>query len=230
MKYIAIIAAEDKEIEALCEIMSDVSIEKIFNLDVYKGKIKGKNCLVVKSGVGKVNAGRTAQVIIDKFDVEYVINTGSAGATSDSLKVGDIVIGTSLIQHDFDVTAFGREKGVIPEVGKFFQSDLSLVQRFEKVATSLGITCKKGCIASGDKFIGNTDEKIEIADNFEALCTEMEGAAVAQVCVLCNVPFIVARSISDNLIGDAKVDFEEYLTIASKMCAAIVYNVVCSTL
>ena len=228
MKYIAIIAAEDKEVESICEIMSDVSLERLFDVDIYKGKISDKNCLVVKSGVGKVNAGRTAQVIIDKFDVEYVINTGSAGATSADLKIGDIVVGDLLVQHDFDVTAFGREKGFIPNVGKFIESDFSLVEKFKKSATLLGIDCQRGTIASGDRFISTMTDKIKIAEEFGALCVEMEGAAVAHVCKLCAVPFIVVRSVSDCLSGDAKVDFEEYLLVASKMCAAIVYNVICN--
>lgn len=226
MKSIAIIAAEDKENEAVLEMMSDVSCEKVFNIDVYKGKIKDSSCILAKSGVGKVNASRTAQILIDRFDVECLINVGAAGATDTNLKIGDVVISTGLVQHDFDVTAFGREKGFISEVGKIFEADSKLVEKCEKVITSLGLNYEKGIIASGDRFICNKNEKAEIKDEFDAICVEMEGAAIAHVCKLCNIPFLVIRSISDELSGDAKVDFEEFLEIASRKCAAVIYNMV----
>lgn len=226
MKYIAIIAAEDKEVEALCEIMTDISVKKILGVNIYTGKSKGKDCLVAKSGVGKVNAARTTQIIIDKFDVDYIINTGSAGAVCDDLVIGDIIISTGLVQYDFDVTAFGREKGFIPETGKIFETDKFLTERFEKASKMLGIDWYKGYIASGDRFLAETEDKVMVAHEFNALCCEMEGAAVAQVCKLSNVPFSVVRSVSDTLTGDAKVNFNEYLEVASKKCAAIIYNTI----
>lgn len=226
MKYIAIIAAEDKEVFAIKEKMTDIIEDKIYNITIYTGNIKEVNCVLVKSGVGKVNSARTTQVIIDKFNPKYIINTGSAGALSDKLKIGDVVIGTTLIQHDFDVTAFGREKGFIPEVGKEFLSDSKLVEFCESELKSKEIGFSKGIIVSGDKFISTTSEKKDLGNEFSALCAEMEGAAIAQVCKLSSVPFIVIRSVSDELNGDAKVDFEEFLETASKKCADIIYSVI----
>lgn len=226
MKYIGIIAAEDKEIEAIKSLMTDMAEEKIYNLSIYKGKIRDSSCLLVKAGIGKVNAGRTAQIIIDKFEISAVINVGAAGATSAKLKIGDVVISTSLIQHDFDVTAFGREKGFIPGVGKNFKADENIVNWCKEAATLNDISHEKGIIVTGDSFISSGEEKLELNKEFNALCVEMEGGAIAHVCTLCDVPFVVIRSISDEVNGDAKVDFEEFLETASKRCADIIYNIV----
>ena len=226
MNYIAIIAAEDKEVLAIKEKMTDIIEEKIYNIDIYTGKIKSVNCVLAKSGVGKVNSARTTQVIIDKFNPKCVINTGSAGALSEKLRIGDVVIGTNLIQHDFDVTAFGREKGFIPEVGKEFLSDDRLVEICEHELETKECSFTKGTIVSGDQFISTTSEKAYLGNEFNAICAEMEGAAIAQVCKLSDTPCIVIRSISDQLKGEAKVDFEEFLETASKKCGEIIYSVI----
>ena len=226
MKYIAIIAAEDKEVFAIRNIMTDISEKNIYDIKVLCGKINNISCIVSQSGVGKVNAGRTAQILIDKFDVFAVINTGSAGALDESLKIGDVIISSELVQHDFDVTAFGREMGFIPGVGKTFPADSRLVEICEAELNKKDISFKKGIIATGDKFLSNRDIKTTVGGNFNALCAEMEGAAVAQVCKLCDVPFIIIRSISDELNGNAKIDFDEFLEVASKKCADIIYDIV----
>jgi len=226
MKYIGIIAAEDKEILAVKNIMTDLTENKIYNITVYIGKINGKNCILAQSGVGKVNAGRTAQILIDKFDISYMINTGSAGALDERLEIGDVVISTGLVQYDFDVTAFGREKGFISGIGKIFEPDGNLVSLCEKVLIEKGLSYNKGIIATGDKFLSNKEGKMAIGREFDALCAEMEGAAVAHVCKLCEVPFVIIRSISDELNGEAVVDFNEFLDVASKRCAEIIYNMI----
>ena len=226
MEYIAIIAAEDKEIAAVKVLMTDIVEEQIYNIKVWHGKIKNVACVIAQSGVGKVNAGRTAQVLIDKFDVKAIINTGSAGALEESLDIGDIVISNGLIQHDFDVTVFGREKGFIPGNGKIFEADSNLVTICENTLIKNNINYKKGIIATGDKFLSNKDVKSEVRKETEAVCAEMEGAAVAHVCKLCDIPFVVIRSISDTLVGDAKIDFNEFLEIASKRCADIIFDVI----
>lgn len=226
MKYIAIIAAEDKEVEAIKNIMSDVSSNQIYDINVWTGKINNVWCVLAKSGVGKVNAGRTTQVILDKFETFAVINTGAAGALDENLKIGDIVISTGLIQYDFDVTAFGREKGFVSGVGKIFEPDDRLVSICEKELAVLELPFKKGLIGTADRFLSNRDEKISVKNEFGAMCAEMEGAAVAHVCKLCDVPFIVIRSISDELNGEASVDFNEFLEVASNRCSKIICNLV----
>lgn len=146
---------------------------------------------------------------------------GSAGSLKDNLNIGDIVIGEKLVQHDFDVTAFGREKGFIPETGKFFESDTSLLEKCH----NLEIPNKKvsfGVIASGDIFCTDINMKEKIREKFNADCVEMEGASIAQVCFLNNIPFIVVRSISDTPNGKNQIDFDEYLKVASNNCAEFV--------
>ncbi|MBO4816204.1 MAG: 5'-methylthioadenosine/adenosylhomocysteine nucleosidase [Clostridia bacterium] len=224
-KYIGIIAAEDKELEAIKEIMSNVEEIKVYNLIIYKGKINNKNCLLVKCGIGKVNSARTTQILTDKFNLEYIINTGSAGSLNDNLKIGDIVIGEELIQHDFDVTAFGREKGYIPGVGKEFKSDENLIKKCSNIKLNdLNIT--KGTVVSGDIFCTDIKMKEKIRNKFNSDCTEMEGAAIAQVCFLNQIPFVIIRSISDIPNGNNKIDFEKFLESASKNCAKFISKLV----
>ena len=220
-KYIGIIVAEVKELEAIKEIMKNIEELEIYNLKIFKGEINNKKYILVRSGVGKVNAARTTQILIDKFDIQYIVNLGSAGALNDSLNIGDIVIGTKLIQHDFDVTAFGREKGYIPETGKEFRSDENIIKKCESIKIS-NIRIVKGGITSGDIFCTDIKMKETIRKEFKSDCIEMEGAAIAQVCYLSEVPFIVIRSISDKPNGNNELDFNKYLEFASKNCAEFI--------
>lgn len=223
-KYIGIIAAEDEEIESIKNIMKNVNETKLYNLTFYTGIINNKNYIVVKCGVGKVNAARTTQILIDKFSIEYILNLGSAGAINDILNIGDIVIGKQLVQHDFDVTAFGREKGYIPETGKIFESDANLVEHCEEIKIK-DVKIVTGNIASGDIFCTDIKMKEKIRKKFKSDCVEMEGAAVAQVCYLNKIPFIVIRSISDIPNGKNQIDFNEYLKLASKNCAEFIKQI-----
>jgi len=177
--------------------------------------ISNKEYILVRAGIGKVNAARTTQILIDKFDIEYIINLGSAGGLNDKLSIGDIVIGEKIVQHDFDVTAFGREKGFIPETGKFFESDIKLLNIFENINLD-DAKILKGTIASGDIFYTNNELKQSIRKEFNADCVEIEGAAIAQVCYLNNIPFVVIRSISDNANNGAHMDYEKFTPIAVK--------------
>ena len=223
-KYIAIIVAEIEELEAIKQIMTNTKEINVYNLKIYFGDINNKKYLIARSGVGKVNAARTTQILIDKFNIEYVINTGSAGSLNDNLNIGDIVIGTELIQHDFDVTAFGRERGYIPETGKIFKSNEDLIKKCENIEIS-NISIIKGIITSGDIFCTDIVMKEKIRAQFKSDCVEMEGAAIAQVCYLSNIPFIVIRSISDLPNGNNQLDFQEYLKIASKNCANLIKQI-----
>jgi len=219
-KYIGVIVAEHEELNAIKETMSNIEEIHIYNLTIYKGIISNKKYILVRAGIGKVNAARTTQILIDKFDIEYVINLGSAGGLNNILNIGDIVLGEKLVQHDFDVTAFGREKGFIPETGKYFESDNKILTNFQSIQLD-NIKIIKGTIASGDIFCTSNDLKNTIHNEFNADCVEMEGAAIAQVCMLNNIPFIVIRSISDIPNGKNTIEFNEYLKLASKNCAKI---------
>lgn len=216
--YIGIIVAEIEEMNAIKNLMLNLEELQIYNLSIFKGKISNKDCLLVRSGVGKVNASRTAQILTDNFKLECIINLGSAGSLKESLNIGDIVIGKKLVQHDFDVTAFGRDKGYIPETGMFFECDYSLLQKCKSIEID-NINISTGIIASGDIFCTDIRMKENIRTKFNADCVEMEGSAIAQVCHLNNVPFIVVRSISDIPNGNNQIDFNEYLRFASKNCA-----------
>lgn len=218
---IGIIVAEIEEMEAVKGIMEDVNSIDIYNLKIYTGKINNKDSLLVRSGVGKVNSARVAQIITDKFDLSFIINIGSAGGLNEGLNIGDIVLGQTLVQHDFDVTAFGREKGFIPETGKFFESDKNLLQKCKNIKID-NQKIVVGTIASGDMFLADSTLKEKIKQDFNATCVEMEGAAIAQVCALNKIPFIVIRSISDIPNGKNEIDFNEYLELASKNCAKFI--------
>lgn len=220
-KYIGIIVAELKELESIKFLMNNVNEINIYNLKIFEGTISNKNCLLVKGGVGKVNSARTTQILCDRFELEYIINLGSAGALNDSLSIGDIVIGKKLVQHDFDVTAFGREKGYISETGRFFESNSNLLDKCKNIKI-LNQKIFFGIIASGDIFCTDVNMKKKIRDKFSADCVEMEGASIAQVCFLNKVPFIVIRSISDVPNEKNQLDFDEYLKFASKNCAEFV--------
>lgn len=225
---IGIIAAEFEEMNAIKKYMTNCTEEMIYNLKFYRGQVKDKECVIVQCGVGKVNAARTTQILIDKFNVDYVINIGSAGSVTRSLDIGDIVIGSELVQYDFDITGIGDyEKGEIFEVGKIFCSDKRLIELCEEVIETQNNQENKmmlGRIGTADLFCTDPEIHKRVKDEFDVLCVEMEGAAVAQVCMLDSIPFLVIRSISDTPNGNNKVDFHVYLEHASEKAAEILYN------
>ena len=218
-----------EEMEAIKKIMEDILEIEIHNLKFIAGKINNKECVLVESGVGKVNASRTTQILIDKFEIEYVINVGSAATANEELQIGDIVIGETLVQHDFDITAFGHKKGYISNVGENVKSDTQLIQKFKQTINKIenkDYKIKIGTIASGDIFCTENIMKQKIHSKFNADAIEMEGAAIAQVCYLDQIPFIIVRSISDNPNGENNITFEEYLELASKRCSEILKKVI----
>lgn len=224
MKEIGIIVAMEEEEEAILKIMNDVKEVEIYNLRFLRGTIKGRKCILTKSGVGKVNAARTTQVMIDNFDIEYVINLGAGGSINEMLNIGDIVIGKHVVQHDFDITAFGHSKGYITGVGDNVICDRNLVNEFEKKIKELperSYNIKLGIIATGDIFCTEPEMKDKISSRFNADVVDMECAAIAQTCYLDNVPFIVIRSISDTPNGENASTFDENLKLASRRCANI---------
>lgn len=224
MKKVGIITAMEEEKNAIKNIMKDIKENKIYELIFLEGKINEKECVLVEGGVGKVNSSRTTQILIDKYNIEYIINVGSAGSATDELAIGDIVIGKRVVQHDFDITAFGHKKGYISNVGEYVLSDEHLIKRFEDAIKELNnreIKIKIGTIATGDIFCTELKMKNKIREKFEADAIEMEAASIAQVCYLDSIPFIILRSISDIPNGKNEVTFEEFLDLASKRCAEI---------
>lgn len=222
---VGIIVAMQEEMEELMNIMTGIDEKRIKEISFFKGSIEGTKCIAVKCGVGKVNAARITQMMIDNFDLDYIINIGAAGALNPSLEIGDIIIGNKLVQHDFDITAFGHTKGYITGVGDRIYSDSKLVEEFEKSIENLDekvYKIKTGTIASGDIFCTEVNMKEKIYAQFGADCVEMEGAAIAQVCYLDNVPFVIIRSISDTPNGKNAVTFDEFVNLAAKRCANMI--------
>lgn len=223
-KY-GIIAAMKEEMQEIKKIMQEIEKIKIKELIFFKGKINNNNVILVEAGIGKVNAARVTQLMIDKFEIEEIINVGSAGSANNELKIGDIVIGKRLVQHDFDITAFGHPKGFITNIGQYVESDSELISKMEQTILKLSqneFKIKIGTIASGDIFCTEPKMKEKIRTKFNADAIEMEGAAIAQVCKLNEIPFIVIRSISDNPNGKNEITFDQFLEKASKRCAEII--------
>ena len=209
---IGIIFAMQEELDALKKHLSIENEYNIFDLNFYEENIEGVNCILVESGIGKVNAARTTQILIDNFKVDYIFNVGVAGGISNNLAVGDIVIGEKLVQHDFDLTAFNHEKGFIPSVGKYIDADTYLLSIASQTLNNIkDINVVRGVIASGDIFCTESSMASKINNKFNALCVEMEGASIAQVCFLSNIPFLILRSISDVPNNDNVITYEKFM-------------------
>lgn len=224
MNNIGIIVAMQEELDEILNIMHEVEQKKVYNVDFIEGNIEQNHVILVKSGVGKVNAARITQILIDKLDVKFIVNVGSAGGLNPKLNIGDIVIAEKVIQHDFDITAFNHNKGYITGVGDYIHCDKGLVEKLNNICYNLNDKEYKiitGIIASGDIFCTNVKMKDKIYSKFNAECVEMEGAAIAQVCYLDKVPFVVIRSISDSPNGNNAIVFDEFVKLASKRCADI---------
>ena len=223
MKRIGIICAMKEELE---ELMKHLSLEKehqFYDITVLECNLGDKQLFLAESGVGKVNAARCTQIMIDYLELDCIFNIGVAGSVSKDVKVCDVVIGEKLVQHDFDITAFNHELGYIPKVGVFIESDKRLVDISEKVIKK----SHKGVIASGDVFCTKKEMSENIASTFGALCVEMEGASIAQVCYLSNTPFLVIRSISDSPDGsENKLTFDEFLIESSQAVAKELIDII----
>ena len=213
MKTIGIIGAMEVEVAILKEKMEDVRIIKKASMDFYEGILAGKMGVVVRSGIGKVNAGICAQILADVFSVDAIINTGIAGSLNKNINIGDIVLSTDVVQHDMDATGFGYRKGQIPQMPVFFfNADDNLRRLAAEVCKEVNpdIQVFEGRIASGDQFVCDQDVKNRIVSEFSAYATEMEGAAIGQAAYLNEIPFLVVRAISDKADGSAQMDYSEF--------------------
>lgn len=213
MNRIGIIGAMEEEVSILKGEMTDVEVKEKASMKFNVGKLNGKEVVVVRSGIGKVNAGICTQILVDDFNVDGIINTGIAGSLKAEINIGDIVVSTDALQHDVDAQNFGYEPGQIPRMDVLsFQADEMMVAQAEasckEVNPDLGVF--KGRIVSGDQFIADKGVKDEIIRKFQGYCTEMEGAAIAQAAYLNNVPFVVIRSISDKADDSASMDYPTF--------------------
>lgn len=224
MKKIGIVVAMKVEKVAIEEKMTNKTNETIYNLPFIIGKIGNVECILVQSGVGKVNAARTTQILIEKYKPEAVINVGVGGSINPELNIGDVIIAKQVYQHDFDITAFDHKIGYVPEVGDYIECDKNLLNMFYNIIDQIedkDFKTRIGIIASGDQFYTETEKMKEIRNNFNADIVDMECSAIAQVAFLDNIPFIGIRSVSDGLEKDKISTYKDNVELASEIAGKI---------
>lgn len=212
MKF-GIIGAMEEEVAQLKENMTDLTITTKAGMEFYDGRLLGKAVTVVRSGIGKVNAGCCTQILADLFSVDCVINTGIAGSLDANIDIGDIVLCTDAVQHDMDAVAFGYNLGVIPRMPvSYFPADDKLRSAAKTICEKVNpeIKVHEGRVATGDQFIADKAKKDFIVTNFHAKCTEMEGAAIAQAAYNNHLPFLIIRAISDKADNSAQMDYPTF--------------------
>lgn len=220
---IGIIAAMEQEVKSLVEVMEEKSVTEKANQTFYDGTIYEQEVTVVRSGIGKVNAAIATVLLIDTFEVDTVINTGSAGGIGKGLSVGDLVLATELSYNDADAQVFGYAFGQIPQMPDRYTADQELIKMVKAAALATDWSVEEGLVVSGDSFIASKEQTNHIKEHFpEVLVTEMEGAAVAQTCYQFNVPFVVVRALSDTADEEASVSFDEFIDEAGKKSADMV--------
>lgn len=213
MRTIGIIGAMDEEVKLLKDSMDGVEVRNIASMDFYKGHFKGKSVVIVRSGIGKVNAAICTQILVDNYGTDAVINTGVAGSLRNEINIGDIVLSTDALQHDMDATGFGYEMGVIPRMeSSIFEADKEMIEKASMICAreipEVGVY--KGRVVSGDQFVSHMDKKEWLVQTFKGYCTEMEGAAIAQTAYLNNIPFLIIRAISDKADQSAEMTYSEF--------------------
>jgi adenosylhomocysteine nucleosidase len=210
---LGIIGAMDEEVAKVKEQMQDVKVMSKASMDFYEGTVSGHPAVVVRSGIGKVNAAMCAQILVDAYGVDAIINTGIAGSLNAAIDIGDIVLSTDTLEHDMDAVSFGYPLGQIPRMDTLsFQAD-------DKLRATAKAACQKvnpevkvfeGRVVSGDQFVSDKAKKQWLVDNFAGYCTEMEGAAIAHAAYLNKVPFLIIRAISDKADDSATVDYPTF--------------------
>jgi adenosylhomocysteine nucleosidase len=196
-------------------------------MEFCKGLLCGKDVVVVRSGIGKVNAAVCTQILIDRFGADVIINTGVAGSLDAKIDIGDMVVSTDLVEHDMDTTAFGDPLGQVPRMDTFsFPADVELVKKavLANEEANPDIKTFTGRIVSGDQFVSSPDVKDKLVQNFGAKCTEMEGAAIAHVAYLNKVSCVIIRAISDKADNSASMDYPSFEKKAIEHSLRLVRN------
>lgn len=219
MKF-GIIAAMEEELKTLLLALEDKKEVVVLGKTYYEGRIGQHEVVLVQSGIGKVLSAMSVTILAETFEVDAIINTGSAGAVSEGLAIGDVVIADRLVYHDVDVTAFGYAYGQMAGQELYYQADQTLMASLQKVLNQQGIHNHVGLIATGDSFIAGQEKVDTIKHHFpEVLAVEMEGAAIAQAAQAAGKPFLVIRAMSDTAQGDANITFDEFILEAGKRSA-----------
>ncbi len=227
---IGLMGAMAEEVALFCQEMEIKSTHKYAGMEYIVGEMCDQQVVLLQSGIGKVKATMGTQIMIDRFDVDMIIFTGLAGALMPNMTRGDIVVSDNVVQYDFDLTAFGRRHGELPDVGRMIEVDNRLVKfacyawqdvfESEEDAPEIYV----GTICSGDRFITDPRKISWLQREFGAVATEMEGAAFGYTCHLNEVGFLVIRTISDTGGDEATIDFNAYLEIASKNSFKMVHS------
>lgn len=224
---VGIIGAMDEEIAYLENKMTEKATHQIANSLFIEGNIGDKSVVLVKSGIGKVNAAMTTTILVERFSPAYIINTGSAGGFDPELEVGNIVISTEVAHHDVDVTAFDYAYGQVPGMPATFHAHESLITRTKQATKTLNIKHACGLIVTGDSFMNNETRINQVISQFPGLlAAEMEGAAIAQVCHQYDVPFVIVRALSDIAGKDAPMSFQDFLNIAAENAANLILTMI----
>lgn len=226
---IGIIGAMELEVDTLKEKMDSKEIIKKANMEFCEGTLQGVPVVIVRSGVGKVNAAVCTQILVDTFHVTNIINTGVAGSLNASLDIGDILISTDALHHDVDATIFGYKPGEVPQMGiREFAADERMadlaVESCKKVNPDIAV--RKGRVVSGDQFISSDDVKKSLIETYHGDCAEMEGASIAHAAYLNGIPFVIIRAISDKADNSAQVDYPEFERAAAIHSANLVLDYV----
>jgi adenosylhomocysteine nucleosidase len=229
MKKTGIIGAMEIEVEQIKKDMQISRTVKRAKMEFVEGTLEGRPVVVVRSGIGKVNAAVCTQLLVDEFQVDCVINTGIAGSLNADINIGDIVISSDVVHHDMDAVNFGYPLGQIPQMDVFsFEADSELADAAEAVCHQVNpeIAVFRGRVVSGDQFIAEKSVKERIIANFGGYCTEMEGAAIAQTAYLNEIPFVILRAISDKADDSATMDYPTFERQAAEHCVWLVEGLV----
>lgn len=229
MNPIGIIGAMDEEVARLKEKMTNVRVTTKAMMDFYQGLLGNKPVVVVRSGIGKINAAVCTQILVDDFQIRAVINTGIAGSLRNWIDIGDIVVSTDALHHDMDATNFGYPLGQVPRMDVHsFKADETMANLAKEVCEEVNpdIHVYLGRVVSGDQFIADNEVKNRILENFAGYCTEMEGASIAHAAYLNKVPYVILRAISDKADNSATMDYPTFEKKAIEHCVKLTLGMV----
>ncbi len=223
MTKLGIIGAMSMEVETLVSSMENAAPKTIAGSLFYEGTLEGLPCVVVQCGVGKVNAALCAQILCTAYGVTHLVNTGIAGSLCADLDIADLLVSRDAMYHDFDCVHFGYPYGKVPGMDTVaFPADETLMAyAFQAAETVNPGHTKIGRVASGDQFVADKEKKAFIIEKTQALCTEMEGAAIAQTACRNGVPFVILRAISDKADDSAEMDYPSFETLSAHRCAQV---------
>ena len=225
MKRVGIIGAMDLEVE---QLKSQMDLERVVtkaSMDFCVGRLNETDVVIVRCGIGKVNAALCVQILADEFEVSHIINTGVAGSLNAELDIGDILVSKDALHHDMDVTIFGYQLGEVPQMGFCeFRADEHMIDAAVNSCREVNpdLHVHVGRVVSGDQFISSKDVKQRLITDFQGDCAEMEGASVAHGAHLNGIPFVIIRAISDKADDSAEMDYPTFEKEAAKHSAALV--------